>query len=562
MSRPISDGFVADFETTRDVDEFGAIRMRVWLFDICTIGEPYTHRTFQDIESGLTWLSAFGSAKVYFHNLKFDGSYLLDWLFRNGYEWDDQTVNPGTFSFLISDLGVWYCGTIILKSGTKIRIYDSMKKIPLPVGGKRGIASTYGLPIAKGEIDYSAPRPVGYSPTPEELEYVRHDTEIVARALRMHFDAGMKRMTMPGDAMDGIKKTVHDPYIHFGFKFMSDHPEVDSFCREAYCGGISYVNPEIQGKPVGAGMVYDVNSLYPFVMREYEYPIRNPVKIESYMELDSCLWIGEFQLEAELIPGRLPTLRANRKWIDGTFSGRVVLTKIDFEMLLENYIVNYRFIRGYKWRDSRDDLFREFINYWGAKKEKDTGGQRYLDKLMMNSGYGKFGMNPARRRKRAGFQASEDRVRFYTLDWEVGPCANVAIAAFITAYARRELMRGVNASTGFCYCDTDSVHLAEIGGVPAEFRGPVDPVKLGCWKRESEFVRAKYLRQKTYIEEGSDGRLDVKACGMPDACKRLVTWENFRMGASYPGKLLPIMRPGGVDLVETEFTVHEVNFTF
>ena len=46
MSRPISDGFVADFETTRDVDEFGAIRMRVWLFDICTIGEPYTHRTF------------------------------------------------------------------------------------------------------------------------------------------------------------------------------------------------------------------------------------------------------------------------------------------------------------------------------------------------------------------------------------------------------------------------------------------------------------------------------------------------------------------------------------
>lgn len=557
--------YVGDFETTRDIDEFGGISMRVWLFDLCEIGSN-NHITFNDIASGLAWL-ADGDNTVYFHNLKFDGTYITDHLFRNGYIWEERPTHPGEFSFLISDMGQWFAGSVVWKNGNKTLFRDSLKKIPLPVGSddendNRCISKAYKLPVTKGKIDYTAPRPPGYSPTEKELEYVRNDTEIVARALKIHFDAGMRKMTMPSDAFDGITKTVKNYYLTLGIKYFREHPEVEAFCRDAYCGGISYVNPEIQEKEVGKGVVYDINSLYPHVMRKYPYPVSWPIQLHSHMELDSCLWIAQFEIKAELIPGRLPTLRANHSWIDTYYEGVVTLTKIDFEMMLENYIVEWRFIGGYKWRHSDAQLFTEFITYWGNKKEHDTGGQRQIDKLMMNSGYGKFGINPKRRKKRAALSMAENKVCFSNCDYEYAECNNVAIASFVTAYARRELMRGVNSSVGFCYCDTDSVHLATINGKPPRFGGTVDAVKLGCWKEESTFIRAKYLRQKTYIEEQKPGIFEVKACGMPENCKKLVTWENFRMGAKYPGKLVPIIRPGGADLVEREFTIVEPEIKF
>ena len=550
--------YVGDFETTRDIDEYGAISMRVWLFDLCSIGD-YWHKTFIDIQGGMEWLSGQDEITVYFHNLKFDGTYIVDWLFRNGYIWAGRPSAPGEFSFLISDMGQWFAGSVLWKNGNKTNFRDSLKKIPLPV---RRIGSTYGLEMSKGEIDYAAPRAPGYTPTQEELSYVQRDTEIVARALKFHFDAGMRKMTMPSDAFEGITKTVRNYYLTLGIKYFREHPEVEAFCRDAYCGGISYVNPEIQEMEVGAGVVYDVNSLYPFVMRNYPYPVSWPIQLQSHMDLDSCLWIARFYIKAEHIPGKLPTLRANHCWIDTYYEGEVTLTKIDFEMLLENYIVEWEFISGYKWRHSDPKLFDEFISYWGNKKEHDTGGARQIDKLMMNSGYGKFGINPNRRKKRAELSLTENRVIFRNDDWEYADCNNVAIAAFVTAYARRELMRGVNASVGFCYCDTDSVHLATINGKSPAFAGNVDPVKLGAWKKESTFLRAKYLRQKTYIEEEEPGKFEVKACGMPDNCKQLVTWDNFRVGAKFPGKLVPIIRPGGADLVEREFTIVEPEIKF
>lgn len=549
---------VGDFETTRDIDEYGNIRMRVWLFDLCDI-ETLQHVTYTTIEDGMRFLDAVDDPEVYFHNLKFDGSYITDWLFRNGYKWTDKPSEAGTFNFLVSDMGQWFAGTIVTKTGQKIRIFDSLKKIPLPV---RRIGEAYNLPMSKGEIDYEAPRPEGYTPTETELDYVHRDTEIVARALKIHFDAGLKKMTAPSDALDGIKRTVKDAYRKLGIQYMRQHPEVEAFCRLAYFGGISYVNPDIQDKEVGAGVVYDVNSLYPYVMRQYAYPVYWPVKIEGFMDLDACLWIAEFNIRAEHIPGALPTLRVGKRWVDTYYEGSVVLTSIDFEMLLENYVVDYEFVQGYKWRHSDNLLFAEFVNYWGGRKEKDKGGKRQIDKLMMNSGYGKFGMNPLRRHKVITFSPASDTFAMHNSDYEYTDCNNVAIAAFITSYARRELNRGVNASVGFCYCDTDSVHLATINGKPPTFGGAVDPVKLGCWKRESEFIRAKYLRQKTYIEEHADGTLEVKACGMPDNIKSLITWDNFRIGATFPGKLVPVIRPGGCDLVERDFTIHETTIMF
>lgn len=562
---------VGDFETIRRGDS-----MAVWLFDICDI---YTleHHTFYDIASGLESITE--ESTLYFHNLKFDGSYLMDYFARQGYTWVDSpklVKQPGDMYFLITSSAVWFYGVVMMKNGIKIKLYDSYKKIPLKV---EVIAESYKLPILKGSIDYTMPRPEGYIPTPEEIAYIHNDTEIVARALKMHFDEGLREMTAPADAFKQLKKTVCDSHRKLGIMAMRDknHPELDAYFRAAYNGGVSWVNPEIEGREVGAGVVYDNNSMYPGVMLNNPYPVYYPTKINRFTELDGYLWIARFKVHVKKKWGALPVLRTGGKWIENSYTGELTLTCIDYELMLSNYWTECEFIDGYRWAHSDDQLFKEFVSYWGNRKQVDKGGLRQIDKLMMNSSYGKFGLNPDRSRKRIEFDASKNYVRYPTMRGEDnnplvehGQCNNVAIAAFITAYARRELNNAVLHSTGFCYCDTDSVHLATYRLrdkiITPSFDGDIHPTRLGAWKKESEFMRAKYLRQKTYIEEQRYNVFDVKACGMPLTSKAYVRWDNlvnnFVMGATFPGKLTPRMRPGGVELEEGPFTIHEPNIRF
>ena len=42
---------------------------------------------------------------------------------------------------------------------------------------------------------------------------------------------------------------------------------------------------------------------------------------------------------------------------------------------------------------------------------------------------------------------------------------------------------------------------------------------------------------------------------MPTTCYNQVTWENFEKGSVYGGKLMPKHVPGGIVLVEKEFTI-------
>jgi hypothetical protein len=52
-----------------------------------------------------------------------------------------------------------------------------------------------------------------------------------------------------------------------------------------------------------------------------------------------------------------------------------------------------------------------------------------------------------------------------------------------------------------------------------------------------------------------DGKLHVTCAGMPDTIKEKVTWDNFRVGFTSGGKLLPRHVKGGLVLSDTEFTL-------
>lgn len=79
---------------------------------------------------------------------------------------------------------------------------------------------------------------------------------------------------------------------------------------------------------------------------------------------------------------------------------------------------------------------------------------------------------------------------------------------------------------------------------------------MGAWKHEGTFERAKFVRQKCYIEEIGN-EIQITCAGMPKRCYQYVEWEKFKTGFSCPGKLTFSHVKGGVKLIETEFTIKE-----
>ena len=139
------------------------------------------------------------------------------------------------------------------------------------------------------------------------------------------------------------------------------------------------------------------------------------------------------------------------------------------------------------------------------------------------------------------------------------------MGAFITAYARDKTIRTSQAIKDYsikkygidmyCYSDTDSIHTT----LPIEelkLFCEIDDVELGAWKHESHFTRAKFIRQKTYLEE-MDGEINITCAGMPQRCYDQVTWDNFKEGLKVDGKLAFHHVRGGVILTDTEFTIKE-----
>lgn len=96
--------YTADFETTTREDD-----CRVWAWGTCEIGKPDNFVYGNDIEGFFKLCKELNNPSMYFHNLKFDGHFILDWLLNNGFEWvkDKKDAEHNTFSTLISDMGMF-----------------------------------------------------------------------------------------------------------------------------------------------------------------------------------------------------------------------------------------------------------------------------------------------------------------------------------------------------------------------------------------------------------------------------------------------------------------------
>ncbi len=84
---------------------------------------------------------------------------------------------------------------------------------------------------------------------------------------------------------------------------------------------------------------------------------------------------------------------------------------------------------------------------------------------------------------------------------------------------------------------------------------PIHNTHLGFYKKEHEIIKSLFLRSKTYIEQYTNGDVEIKCAGASPEVKKGMNFENFKVGATYEGKLAPRQVKGGCVLSKTTFTI-------
>lgn len=470
--------FSADFETATWLEN----QTYVWAWCICEIGNEKNIEYGNNIDSFIEYCKNSKNSKIYFHNLKFDGEFIIYWALKNGFKHVEkkEDIQSNTFTTIISDMGQFYQIVLYFKKGNKnvqkVTFIDSLKIIPFSVAE---IAQSFGLEISKLELDYNKPRKIGHILTKEEKDYITNDVVIVAKALNQIFNENLTKMTQGSNALSDFKEIIgNSKFTHY---FPNLEKEIDKDIRQSYKGGFTYLNPIYIEKDLENVTILDVNSLYPSVMYDKSLPIGEPLFYEGKYQEDKVynLYIQMITCSFKIKENKIPTIQLKNtlgflanEYLESSNDEIqcLVLTNVDLKLFLENYNVeNFEYIAGWKFK-SMKGIFKEYIDKWIERKNKATLegnlGQRTLAKLMLNSLYGKFATSLEIQSKIP--YLDDDIVCYSFSEKEDKKGLYIPVGCFITAYAREKTIRTSQSIKDYSlkkygkdmyiYSDTDSIH--------------------------------------------------------------------------------------------------------
>lgn len=561
--------YTADFETANAQYNIDNNITWIWLWDICDI-DTYTHVHGKDMDSFISYLAEIAPCTLYFHNAKFDVSFILDYLLKHGYKYSNAKVlKKNKLKTLIADTGVFYSLKFKVNIGKISRIVeirDSNKKIQ---GTVDRIAKDYKLPILKESIDYLEFKPQGYDANADEIRYIEHDTEIIARVLHLQYDNGLTKLTSASDTFYKYKELVGRERFEKIFPVVDI--DTDDYIRKSYRGGVVQVNRKYKMQELHNVEVYDVNSMYPAQMCHALLPYGKPKFFKGRYKYNQCypLYIQRINVCLELKPGYQPTILhkgfmfLSNTYLEDTDNEMVelTLTSVDMQLMFKHYYVHdIEYLDGYMFMGSYS-LFKDFIAPIYKKKCESSGAVKQLQKIYLNSLYGKFATSPRHINKTPDIV--DDVVHYSSDPLEIEKPIYTAVASFITAYSRMTLFRAIQDNYDrFIYCDTDSVHVLN-----GNFKGEIHDSNLGAFKLEKVYAKAIYLGQKAYIGYKKDDsctvgvypgyKKDLKLAGCSENCKQYIEDFNFKIGTVVHGKLLPKTVVGGTVLVPTDFTIKD-----
>lgn len=445
-------------------------------------------------------------AIMYFHNLSFDGSFILRWLIDKGWKQTLRT-NPKSkqpmiryheYATLIS--GGKYFSIQLRWKGIRIYIFDSLKILPSSLAS---LGETVGYKKLQETVDYSKFQIDKNHNYPKEwLIYLKRDCKILAQILKDFYEhepnaQSITTMTIGSISFKHIKSQVN---------YAVPKQTIADFYDwvKWYHGGLTFPSLKWQGKWMFAPhkiKFIDATSMYPSMMIK-PLPCGEPTKhIDKSWESHTTYY------EIKIIKARIkpqyndiaiipkPYIWKDRKkQIKILFDGEIVKTPYEYVQSVDNeiyhvikeelelwekiYDIKYKILN--KWHFEtipylKEEVEKLFLDKQEAsrKKQKTT---KLICKLKINSLYGKLCQKPNRAQDFYGELKDIDTTKFKVLgkkhlDIEAynveqikedkAIAKPVFVGAYITALARVSLISKykyiVDNGGTFLYSDTDSI---------------------------------------------------------------------------------------------------------
>lgn len=552
--------FSCDFETTV---YSGQTYTEVWA---AACVELYSEdvKIFHSIDEQLAYFIGLDSDVIaYYHNLKFDGSFWLDYLLiKEGYTQAYRQMSPSEYDikwlkekempsksikYSISDRGQLY--TITIKTGKHIiELRDSLKLLPFSV---KKIGKSFGTKHKKLDMEYKGIRYAGCPITDKEKEYIANDVLVVKEALEIMYNEGHNKLTIGACCLEEFKSTFLDKQEYNVFlpnlykiplnETTHKYPNVGEWLRRSYKGGWCYLVKGKECRVYNNGTTADVNSLYPSMMSSESgnyYPIGKPQ-----------FWTGNFIPEEALKPktyyfvriktrfkikeGRLPFIQIkNNLLYDGTEAletsdvydkqhdrylskwkdkeGNIHDTRVELTLTMTDYIlmqeqydlIDFEILDGCYFT-ARIGMFDEYMEKYKKLKLESKGALRELAKLFLNNLYGKMASSTDSSFKLAYIKEDKTIGFIPILEKDKVP-GYIAIGSAITSYARNFTIRAAQAN--YHGKNKPGFIYADTDSIhcdlkPEEITGiRVHDKNFCCWKLESSWDKGYFTRQKTYIE--------------------------------------------------------------
>ena len=446
---------------------------------------------------------------IYYHNLKFDGQFWVDYLMRvlnyelaldklSNKEWDvkwkkNNRMYNNSFKVNISEMGQWY--RIIIKTGNYfIEIRDSLKLLPFSV---ERIGESFDTKHKKLHIDYKGRRKAGGVINQKEREYISNDVLVVKEALEIMFQEGHSKLTIGSCCLSEYKDICNHSLKQNVFNYKDMFPNLyemnlpeehfyktaGNWILKSYKGGWCYLCKGKENRVIKNGITIDVNSLYPSMMHSESgniYPIGYPMFWTGNYIPDICqdsdiYYFVRFRCRFKIKKGYLPfvQIKGNILYrgnecletsdiydpitdqyyteytdLDNTVKQSIVeltMTMTDYKLFLEHYNVFDFEILDGCYFHAECGIFDEYIDKYKEIKLNNKGAKRELAKLFLNNLYGKMASSTNSSFKVPYFY--DDKTIHYVniTEYEKQP-GYIAVGSAITSYARNFTIRAAQAN--------------------------------------------------------------------------------------------------------------------
>ena len=391
----------------------------------------------------------------------------------------------------------------------EITFKDSIALLPFSL---KTLTDKFSTATKKLEYDYTKLDSISFKKTglfvdfnnldanqKELVEYLEADLNGLFEVLTKFYNHELIKKSGQAFTTAGQAMKVFRTYLDYPIDNLPK--TIERKIRDSYFGGRTEIFKPYYEDKKDFLYCYDINSLYPYVMNKYSYPIKFSHFTKIYDKKACGFYDLEIKAPDDLYVPVLP-IKQDKKLIFplGTIKGVYTIPEINKALEKGYKIININ--RGYIFKSK--NIFKSFIDdLYKLRKESSDEFNNVIYKLLMNSLYGKFGMR-LNVENVVIDNGDSDIIPFPFLNGLFGrkpdvidTFNNVAIASYVTSYARLELYKRIeDTNNDIYYCDTDSIFTTKELKTGSE---------LGNIKLEYKAKNMCFLVPKTYIASDVEG---------------------------------------------------------